>query len=263
MGTQEITYSSFNEVVFENRFRQYGAYMLRKTYSDRLFIAALIGTSFITLLIAFPYVMQFFSTPVEKQEVLDKGTVTIVQTIDLEKDKPMMPKDQPKPQPQPTPPTKGISSNIQVSNDPNKQDINLRNDSLVAGDPLGKEPKKDPIPDPNPNPNPSTGTAKNDEVVLVAEVNPEPTCDIKQHISRNLVYPAYARDIGAQGTVYVSFVVDKEGEVTDVKVIRDIGYGCGEAAMNAVKSMCKWKPGKMGGQPVKVQCTLPIKFTLN
>ena len=63
-------------------------------------------------------------------------------------------------------------------------------------------------------------------------------------------------------TVYVTFVVERSGAVTDVKILRGIGGGCDEEAVRVVKNMPKWEPGKQRGKPVRVQFNMPIKFTL-
>jgi len=78
----------------------------------------------------------------------------------------------------------------------------------------------------------------------------------------NIKYPQMARESGIQGTVYVTFVVERNGSVTDVKILRGIGGGCDEEAMRVVKNMPKWEPGKQRGKPVRVQFNMPIKFTL-
>ncbi len=78
----------------------------------------------------------------------------------------------------------------------------------------------------------------------------------------NIKYPAMARESGIQGTVYVTFVVERSGAVTDVKILRGIGGGCDEEAVRVVKNMPKWEPGKQRGKPVRVQFNMPIKFTL-
>lgn len=83
-----------------------------------------------------------------------------------------------------------------------------------------------------------------------------------KYLMDNIVYPQMARESGIQGTVYVTFVVEKNGSVTDVRVLRGIGGGCDEEAVRVVKSMPKWNPGKQRGKPVRVQFNMPIKFTL-
>ncbi len=81
-------------------------------------------------------------------------------------------------------------------------------------------------------------------------------------LQQNIQYPQMARESGIQGTVYVTFVVEKNGSVTDVRVLRGIGGGCDEEAVRVIKAMPKWNPGKQRGKPVRVQFNMPIKFTL-
>jgi protein TonB len=86
---------------------------------------------------------------------------------------------------------------------------------------------------------------------------------LMKYLGKNITYPQMAKETGIQGTVYVSFVVEKKGNVTSVKIARGIGGGCDEEAMRVVKSMPKWKAGKQRGKPVRVNFTLPVKFVLN
>lgn len=81
-------------------------------------------------------------------------------------------------------------------------------------------------------------------------------------LMENIKYPQMARESGIAGTVYVTFVVERDGSVTDVKVLRGIGGGCDEEAVRVIQAMPKWNPGKQRGKPVRVQFNMPIKFTL-
>jgi TonB family protein len=65
-----------------------------------------------------------------------------------------------------------------------------------------------------------------------------------------------------EGTVYVNFVVDASGQVTSPTLLMDIGSGCGEAALNVIRAMPPWQPGRQGGQAVPVKLNLPIQFSL-
>ena len=85
---------------------------------------------------------------------------------------------------------------------------------------------------------------------------------LMSHVSKNLVYPEEAKEKEIQGRVFVSFVIEKDGSVSNVKVLRGIGGGCDEEAVRAVSSMPKWKPGKMKGKPVRVNYQIPINFKL-
>jgi protein TonB len=86
--------------------------------------------------------------------------------------------------------------------------------------------------------------------------------ELFKYLGKNIQYPQMARDASIQGVVYVTFVVDKDGKIKDVKVLRGIGGGCDEEAVRVVKNMPTWKPGKQRGKPVSVQYNLPIRFTL-
>jgi len=81
-------------------------------------------------------------------------------------------------------------------------------------------------------------------------------------ISSNTKYPQIARETGIEGRVFVTFVVEKDGSITNIKLLRDIGGGCGEEAMRVVRAMPKWIPGKQRGQSVRVQFNMPISFVL-
>jgi protein TonB len=81
-------------------------------------------------------------------------------------------------------------------------------------------------------------------------------------LQENIKYPQMARESGIQGTVYVTFVVETDGSVTDVRVLRGIGGGCDEEAIRVINLMPNWNAGKQRGKPVRVQFNMPIKFTL-
>jgi periplasmic protein TonB len=83
-----------------------------------------------------------------------------------------------------------------------------------------------------------------------------------QFISKNLIYPALAKEMNIVGKVFVQFEIEKDGSVTNVVCKKGIGGGCDEEAVRVVKTMPKWKPGKQNGRPVKVKFILPIKFEI-
>ncbi len=82
------------------------------------------------------------------------------------------------------------------------------------------------------------------------------------YLQNNIHYPQLAKDLGIQGRVFVTFVIEKNGSVNDVKLLRGIGGGCDEEAIRVVKSMPKWIPGSQRNIPVRVQYNLPINFRL-
>ena len=84
-----------------------------------------------------------------------------------------------------------------------------------------------------------------------------------RYLNENIRYPQMAREAGIQGTVFVTFVVERDGSVTDVRVLRGIGGGCDEEAVRVVRNMPRWNPGRQRGQPVRVQFNMPIRYVLN
>ncbi len=85
---------------------------------------------------------------------------------------------------------------------------------------------------------------------------------LMQYLAENIGYPSLAKKSGIQGRVFVNFVVEPDGSITNVKVLRGIGGGCDEEAVRVVEKMPKWSPGKQKGKPVRVSYNLPVKFTL-
>jgi protein TonB len=86
--------------------------------------------------------------------------------------------------------------------------------------------------------------------------------ELFKFLQKNIEYPALAKENNIQGVVPITFVIGKDGSVTDVSILRDIGGGCGKEAVRVVKVMPKWVPGEANGNPVKVRYTLPVRFKL-
>jgi protein TonB len=85
---------------------------------------------------------------------------------------------------------------------------------------------------------------------------------LMSYLAKNIKYPPLAKESGIQGKVFINFVVEPDGSISHVKVLRGIGGGCDEEAVRVVKNMPKWKPGMQRGKPVRVSFNLPVKFTL-
>ena len=85
---------------------------------------------------------------------------------------------------------------------------------------------------------------------------------LMEYVAKNIKYPQIARETGIQGRVFVGFVVEPDGSISNVKLLRGIGGGCDEEAMRVVKSMPKWKPGKQRGKAVRVSYQIPVFFKL-
>jgi protein TonB len=105
-----------------------------------------------------------------------------------------------------------------------------------------------------------------DELFMVVENMPEfPGGDLglMKYIQKNVRYPPIAKEYNITGKVYISFIVDRSGSVTNVKIVRGVDKNLDAEAMRVVKSLPKYKPGKQRGKAVRVMFTIPINFTLN
>ncbi len=83
-----------------------------------------------------------------------------------------------------------------------------------------------------------------------------------KYLNENLKYPKSARESSIKGRVFVTFVVEKDGTVSNVEILRGIGGGCDKEAIRVIKNMPKWIPGKQRNVPVRVQFNMPIRFVL-
>ncbi|GAB4142255.1 MAG: energy transducer TonB [Ignavibacteriales bacterium] len=208
---------------------------LKRQYR-RIFELSLI-LSLLFLIVSFKYFPKF-----DKQEVKTEGPQELISSEDVEHTK-----QEAAPPPPPKPPIP-----IEAPSDDVLEDIEINESELDENAQVTAPPpppaKKEEVDDAEP-------------VFFVAvEEMPEPIGGIGA-IQEKIVYPEIAKRAGVQGRVFVKAFVNEAGDVNRVELIRGIGAGCDEAAMEAVKQT-KFKPGKQRGKPVKVQVTVPVLFKL-
>ncbi|MGZ4001705.1 MAG: energy transducer TonB, partial [Mucilaginibacter sp.] len=141
---------------------------------------------------------------------------------------------------------------------------------LEVADPGQKNQKGDPNADivintPVGNGDEKAVTEDENKIFTAVEQEPTPAGGIGkfyEYLSKNIRYPAVAKENNIQGKVFLTFVVEKDGAITDVKVLRGLGSGCDEEAMRVLRAAPKWKPGIQNGRPVRVQYQVPISFAL-
>jgi protein TonB len=106
---------------------------------------------------------------------------------------------------------------------------------------------------------------KAEEVFLIVENAPEPKMGMAafmEYLYQNINYPQQAIRLGIQGKVFVQFIVNSDGTLTEFKVIRGIGAGCDEEALRVLQNAEPWNPGKQRGRPVRVRMVIPIHFMI-
>jgi periplasmic protein TonB len=113
---------------------------------------------------------------------------------------------------------------------------------------------------------PAEPEVSDDVPVIFAEESASPKNGLQafyKYVGENIKYPVQARRIGIEGRVYVEFIINRDGSLSDVKAVKGIGAGCDEEAVRIIQSSPTWNPGKQRGKTVRQRYTLPIIFKLN
>jgi periplasmic protein TonB len=251
-------------LVFQDRNQAYGAYIIRRDYNRTVILAVLISFFGLTLLVMTPNIVRYISPekivlPFEKPEViLDYIEVIIPErVIELPKEITPLPPNPPQSSKQYTNLiVKEIDSVSKGFTQDDLSKLNLATKSNDKDSILGK----DPLPDTKGY----SGTSDSGPYIFVQEMPEFPGGESKmlEYISENLYYPKGAQRQNISGTVYIKFVVDPQGQIKNIQLLKGIGGGCEEQAIQVIKRMPLWKPGKQNGQAVNVQLQLPINFKL-
>lgn len=104
-----------------------------------------------------------------------------------------------------------------------------------------------------------------DEILTIVEQKPEfpgGMTAFREFLAKNIKYPGLARRMGVEGRVYVQFVVERDGSLTDIQVVKGLGAGCDEESVRVMKLVPKFAPGKQRGNPVRVKMVMPIFYKL-
>jgi protein TonB len=258
------------DVVFTNRNKSYGAYELRKDNPRNTNKALVIGVVLFVFLISLKTIINKLEGFIPKAQEKVKVTDVVLQPpppVDQTKKPPPPPPEPPKPkvdQIKFPPPVVKPDNEVQEKDPPTVKE-------LQVADPGQKDQKGDPNADIR-----IDEPVGNSDVKQVVEADPNQIfTSVEQvpefpggldkfgaYLGKAIRYPAVARENGTQGRVIVTFVVEKDGSLTDIKVTRGIGSGCDEEAVRVLKNSPKWKPGIQNGRPVRVQYSVPISFTL-
>ena len=256
----DIFTNQWLDIVFEGRNKAYGAYDLRKKNTKTTVKALIIGAIVFSFAVAAPLIMSLLPDSSSDDEGLDTKIVTM--KLPPKKEQPK--KDLPPP---PPPPPKVdqvkfvkpvVAKAEEVTEEPPKiteiKDKKLGNET-IKGDP-DAELTVEPV---------GNGTAAvveevDNSIHTVAgiEIVPEFPGGMEKFykfVGNNYQTP---EEEGLKGKVYVTFVVEKDGSLTDIKVIRDIGYGTGKEAIRVLNKCPKWTPGEQNGKKVRVLYSLPI-----
>jgi protein TonB len=267
------------DLVFEGRNQQYGAYQLRKESSKTTILALFSALALVGILVAIPVAINYFKadTPVVPSgTIIDEVVIADLHPTELPKKDPVV---EPPKTAEATPPAAAPKSNTAT--------VAFKPLETTAG-PVDEVPKTDDFKDANPGNTTSPGNS--DGTVVIGSNGGDGTKDSKGTAATgpdesDKVISSFEADVAPMFPgglpnfgkkvidnfnpletnsemtlkVLVSFIVEKDGTMTDIRIVRDPGYGMGKEAIKALKAIkTKWTPGKKGGKPVRTAYTLPI-----
>lgn len=271
-----VSFRDALDIVFANRNRAYGAYALRREYPRNLGKALGLGILFIGAALLLPQVLKAVGRLTPEPPPLDV-TAILGPPPDIAATPPPPP---PPPVLTPPPPPRSLQRFVppivQIDEEVNEEDRKTVEELIKNDDDIGNKDIKV-VEEGAPTIQPDFGVPtaieppappKDDEPVEMFSVNKPPSFpggerDLLKFLAENIKYPALARENNIQGNVALSFVIGKDGSVTDVAILKDIGGGCGKEAVRVVQAMPKWFPGEANGHTVKVRYTLPVRFKLD
>jgi protein TonB len=257
MAKEKDVAPAFDDIVFEIRNKEYGAYSLRKKYSRNVLISLLIGIFILGTAVITPFIN---AKSVENKKRAERTVVMNMEKLNT-------PTDQVAPPPPPPPPPAEIVQQARyvppVVVDSVKPDENVK---LMSADQANTEVKNDVVEE-------APQQAK--EEVQEAEAEPEPFVVVEEmpmfpggdaalltYIGEHTNYPEVAKENNIQGRVIVRFCVTSKGGVNQVSVLKGVDPELDKEAVRVVGTLPTFKPGKQGGKPVPVWYMVPITFTL-
>ncbi len=273
MSKLDIFRKEWLEIVFTGKNKSYGAYQLRKTNAENTSKALLIGSVLFLVLFFAPKIYGLIKGSIDNQSEQLKA-----QEVIIAPPPPVDPKTPPPPPVEPPPPKVDqvkmppaiVKPDELVRDeepptveklkeaDPGQRDI--KGDptaDIVIAEPVGEGPKRE------------AAVAVDDNKVydfVSIEKQPEYPGGIAKfykYLGGAIKYPPMAQENNVQGKVFLSFVVEKDGKLTDIQVTRGLGSGTDEEAVRVLKASPRWNPGIQNGKPVRVKYNINVAFTLN
>ena len=250
---------NYLDLIFFNRNKNYGAYALRKNYLTTVLKSLSMVLGFIVLFALYAFLHKAAPTPVLHPNLDGHHFVDISTEIVLPP-KPTLPTHPPIHQPHiPATTIPHIVHDELVTTKPDEH-LNTTTTSATTGSSSTSTSSSSTTTGTT-----SSTTSSSSTYVPIrwAEEMPKFQGDINTYLANHIQYPEMAKSANIQGKVVIEFVVNEDGSVSNLRLVKSIGGGCDEEALNVVKNMPHWLPGKQNGSPVKIYMLLPITFTLN
>lgn len=256
------------EMIFENKNQDYGAFELRKASSKRHLIAVISATIFFALAVSSPMIIK----SIIREEKSKNVEVTNLAKIDLDKPKQEEEKVIAEPPPPPlkssikfVPPVIKPDDEVSDEDQPKTMEELTKSSLTVSVADIKGTDEENGVDISELNENQNITEEAAEKVWNFVEQPagfPGGEGELNTYLTKNIKYPELAKESNISGIVYLSFVVNKNGKISQVKLLRGIGGGCDEEAIRVVKEMPSWLPGKQNGEAVNSTFNMPIKFVL-
>ena len=275
MAKIDLIDNGWVDLVFEGKNHSYGAYQLRKNTGKRNMMAILVMFAIGVAIAAFVAIKGVVENAM-KQDVAIEADVELAKLAEKKeakvekKEEPKIEKvevEKVKSSVKFVPPVIKKDSEVKPEEElKSQEELNKTNTAIGAFDVKGNDEAagevlkaKEVIAQPEP---PKEEETKVFDVVEQMPSFPGGPSALMQYLSSNIKYPVVAEENGVQGRVVCTFVVERDGSITDVRVIRSVDPSLDKEAVRVVKSMPKWIPGKQNGSAVRVKYTVPVTFRL-
>jgi periplasmic protein TonB len=254
----------FDDIVFENRNKDYGAYPIRKNYNANVIISIVLASLIVIASVIIPYLDYIKKSHKAGKEIR-------LRYVEMKMDKMEPPKEDIYVPPAPAPPPPNTLPNIRYITP-------VVVDSVQSVD---KQPTVDDVQASNPDSDQKlvSGSGKSDDLLtgqdgersdepyVIVEVPPTfkggGIEKFREWVQKRTIYPQIAQDNGIKGKVSVSFVVETDGSVSNVKIVKSVNALLDEEAVKAIESSPKWNPGLQRGRAVRVRFVIPLVFAFN
>lgn len=256
----DLLNNNWLDIVFEGRNKSYGAYELRKSVTKNTVRAFLIGTILFAFLVSIPTLMRLI--PEGKEDATLDQKITAVK-MPPKKEKPKENLPPPPPPPPKVDQVKFVKPVVAKAEDVVEEIAVVKDlvDKNIGKETIKGDPDAELTVEPVGN-GPAAVIEEDNTVYSSAGIEVQPVfpggiAKFYDFIGRNYQTP---EEEGLKGKVFVSFTVEKDGSLTDIKVLRDIGYGTGKEAIRVLNKCPKWAPGEQNGKKVRCTYSLPISI---
>jgi protein TonB len=260
-----VVYEGRNDIVFAEKNKEYGAYFIRKEYNRSVMMALIFSIAFFLVCLSIPVVSSWISALVPDVEKPVEVEVNLAEPPPLNEDEPPPPPVEPPPPVQESikfvPPEPVPDEQATDEIPPTQEDLKESNPGTTT-----QEGQEGVVDLPVGNGDESVGNQPEEIFMSVEEMPQFPGGEeaLFKYLGANIKYPAMEKDNGISGKVYVDFVINKEGKVTDAKIRRGVkgGAALDKEALRVIQSMPTWSIGKQNGRAASVQFTMPVNFVL-